>query len=59
MYQFVCDHLVPGCDYRAKRASEEETHEVAKDHLHERHQVEYIDDEAWETIARAVMPIPH
>ena len=59
MYQFVCEHLVPGCEFKAQKVSEEEAHDVAKDHLHERHQVEYVDDNAWEMIARAVMPIPH
>lgn len=59
MFQFVCERLVPGCDYKSKQLTEEESHEIAKDHLHERHQIEYVDDDAWETIARAVMPIPH
>ena len=59
MFEYVCDKLVPGCHYKARAETEEEAHELARDHLHEHHQLEYIDDQAWETIGKAVMPIIH
>lgn len=59
LFQYICEHLVPGCTYKSSALTEEETHDIGKDHLHESHQIEYVDDEAWETIAKAVMPIPH
>jgi predicted small metal-binding protein len=59
MFEFDCDRLIPGCDYKVQAETEEELHELAKDHLHEHHDVEYADDESWLIISRAVIPIIH
>ncbi|KAA3638000.1 MAG: DUF1059 domain-containing protein [Armatimonadetes bacterium] len=59
MYQFVCDHLVPGCTYKSDEADEKKTFEVAREHMRSHHDTIYHDDEAWRIINKAIIPIAH
>ncbi len=45
MYEFVCDHIIPGCTHKETGDTPEAVHEKAIAHLHEHHDMSYIDDE--------------
>lgn len=43
MYEFVCDHIIPGCTHREQGDTPEAVREKAVAHLHEHHDMSYID----------------
>lgn len=45
MYEFVCDRIIPGCTHRERGDTPEAVREKAIAHLHERHGMEYIDED--------------
>ncbi|MFV2001082.1 MAG: DUF1059 domain-containing protein [Acidimicrobiia bacterium] len=59
MYEFVCEHVVPGCTTKIAGETKEQAVEWAKDHVHEHHPMEYIDDETWRKIASEIVVMPH
>ncbi len=57
MFEYVCDKLIPGCEHKFEAVTEEELHDLAKHHLREHHDIEYVDDQSWLMISKAVIPI--
>lgn len=45
MYEFVCDHIIPGCTHKETAETEEAVRELAIKHLHEHDDMGYIDDD--------------
>ena len=43
MFEFVCDHVVPGCTHRETGDTKERAMEKAREHLNEHHGMEYLD----------------
>ena len=50
MYEFVCDHLIPGCTTTERGDTPEAVREKAVEHLHQGHGMEYIDDDMMKRI---------
>lgn len=46
MFEFVCDHIVPGCTHKETGDTPERVREKAVEHLHEHHGMEYLDPAA-------------
>ena len=44
MFEFVCDHIVPGCTTKERGDTPEAVREKALKHLHDHDGFEYIDD---------------
>jgi hypothetical protein len=47
MFEYVCENLIPGCRTRERGETPEAAREKARIHLHEHHDMAYLDD-AWE-----------
>ena len=43
MFEFVCDRILPGCSHKEKGDTPEAVREKAIAHLHEHHDMAYID----------------
>ena len=43
MFEYVCDHIVPGCTIKTQGDTPERAREKAVAHLNEHHGMEYID----------------
>ena len=50
MYEFVCDHIIPGCTVKEQGDTPEAAREKAIAHLHEHHDMSYIDKSVMERI---------
>lgn len=50
MYEFVCERIIPGCTVREKGDTPEALREKAIAHLHEHHDMSYIDKPLLEQI---------
>ena len=50
MYEFVCDHIIPGCTVKERGDTPEAAREKAVEHLHEHHDMSYIDEPLLERI---------
>ena len=50
MYEFVCDHIIPGCTVKEKGETPEATREKAIAHLREHHDMSYLDKSLLERI---------
>jgi predicted small metal-binding protein len=44
MFEFVCDHLVPGCTHQDKDESENELRERAAAHYREHHSLNHFNE---------------
>ncbi len=55
MYEFLCDHVIPGCTHKETGDTPERVREKAIQHLHEGHGMEYIDDDFMKKISAATM----
>lgn len=56
MYEFVCDHMIPGCTHRETGDTPEAVREKAIAHLHENHGMEYIDGGASSRVDEFIVP---
>ena len=43
MYEYVCNHIIPGCTYHERGGSREEVEEQAMKHIAERHPEEDLE----------------
>jgi predicted small metal-binding protein len=59
VYEYLCQHVVQGCTTKISAETREQAVEGAKDHVHEHHPTEYIDDETWLRIATELAVMPH
>lgn len=44
MFEFVCDHLVPGCTHKDHDERQEQLSDRAVSHLKEHHNLDYHDE---------------
>ena len=56
MYEYVCEHIIPGCEHKERADTEARVAEKAREHLHEHHGMEYIDVES--RLPTAIFRIP-
>ena len=52
MYEFVCDHLVPGCTHKDRDEKQQELLDRAVTHLQEHHNLDYHDEPMAESLKR-------
>ena len=50
MFEYVCDRLIPRCSHRDTGETPEAVREKALKHLHEHHDMEYLDGKTSTTI---------
>ncbi len=43
MFEYLCDHLIPGCTHRETGDTPEAVRDKAIEHLHAHHGTEYLD----------------
>lgn len=55
-YQYVCEHVIPGCTTRIEGSTKQEVRERAARHLEEHHGFDFavarVNDEMWQAIVR-------
>lgn len=44
MFEFICDRVIPGCEHKERGDTPERAREKAIEHLHDHHDMSYIDD---------------
>ena len=54
MYEYVCDHIIPGCTHKETGDTPEAVREKAIAHLHEHHDMSYIDEDVSQRIGLAI-----
>jgi predicted small metal-binding protein len=55
MYEFLCDHVIPGCTHKEHGDTPEAAHEKAIKHLHEHHEMDYIDNDFGQRLRDAII----
>ena len=55
-YEYVCDHVVPGCKHRETGDTPEAVREKAIKHLHEHHGMEYLDGDSGSAQSLGIVP---
>ena len=55
MFEYFCDHVIPGCTFKDHGDTHEAAREKAIQHLHEGHGMEYIDDDMMERVNAAIL----
>jgi predicted small metal-binding protein len=55
VYEFVCDKIIPGCTYKETGDTPEAAREKAIAHLHEHHDMDYIDNPQTPDLSVAVI----
>lgn len=50
MFEFVCDHIIPGCSHTDRADTAEKVLTQARDHLRDHHGMEYIDEPLLERV---------
>jgi predicted small metal-binding protein len=50
VFEFICDHIVPGCTHKETGDTPEAAREKARAHLHKHHDMSYIDEPLMERI---------
>jgi predicted small metal-binding protein len=55
VFEFVCEHIVPGCPATERGDTPEAAREKALRHLHEHHDMSYIDDDLSKRIGEAIV----
>ncbi len=59
MFEFICEHIFPGCTHRDKDSSEDELIHRAEIHLREHHNLDRHDDRIGEALKHTGMPFIH
>ena len=59
MYQFVCDHVIPGCTAKETGDTQDEVRTKAARHLHEHHLLDDVDKGFDERINSAIFLLEH
>jgi predicted RNase H-like HicB family nuclease len=57
MFEFVCEHIIPGCTAKETGDTVEECREKAQSHLHKHHDIQHSDSGPWEKIDLAIATI--
>jgi len=56
MYEYVCEHIIPGCEFKVQGDTEARVAEKAREHLHEHHGMDYIDVDS--KVTNAIFRLP-
>jgi predicted small metal-binding protein len=56
MFEYLCDHFIPGCPHTETGDTPEATREKALKHLHDDHGMEYLDEDAMARLNLAIVP---
>jgi predicted small metal-binding protein len=57
MFEYICDHVVPGCPHKETGDTREAVREKALEHLHSHDGMEYIDDDVLSSVDGAIVEI--
>ncbi len=57
MFEFICDRVIPGCEHKETGDTAERVHEKAIAHLHEHHDLSYIDEPTQARVSRAIIHV--
>lgn len=55
MFEYICDHVIPGCTHQERGDTKEAVREKALKHLHEHHNLDYLDEDMLERVDFAIM----
>lgn len=55
MYEYVCDHIIPGCDFKVRAETHEAMKQKAEKHLREHHNMDYLDKDILDRINNAAI----
>ncbi len=53
VYEYVCDHIIPGCDFKARTETHEAMEKEAEKHLREHHNMDYLDKDILQQVNKA------
>ena len=57
MFEFICDRVIPGCTHRETSDTPERAREKAIAHLHEHHDMAYIDEPTLVRVGTAIIHV--
>lgn len=57
MFEYVCDHLIPGCTHRETGDTAEAVRDKAIIHLHEGHDLDRIDNDLSIRLNTVIVPL--
>lgn len=57
MFEYVCEHIVPGCTTKELGDTREAAREKALEHLRRHHDMDYIDGPTSDKITLAIVPL--
>jgi predicted small metal-binding protein len=57
MFEYVCDHVIPGCTTKETGETPEAVREKALEHLEKNHDMAYIDGPTLDKISLAIVPM--
>lgn len=55
MFEYICDHVIPGCTYRERGDTKEAVREKALQHLNEHHNRNYLDEDMLARVDLAIL----
>ena len=55
MFEYVCEHVIPGCTSKERGDTTEAVREKAQAHLHSHHDMEYLDADLWRKVDQAIV----
>ena len=55
MYEFVCDRIIPGCDFKARAETHEKMKAKAVEHMRESHEMTDLDKDVLERLNQAAI----
>ncbi|MEN8114808.1 MAG: DUF1059 domain-containing protein [Actinomycetota bacterium] len=58
MFEYLCDHVIPGCTTKETGDTSEAVKEKAIKHLHEHHDMEYLDEPTIARVDAAIFTVP-
>ena len=59
MFEYLCEHIIPGCRYVDRDESREDLESRANSHLKDRHGMDRDDDRVGEALRATGMPFIH
>jgi predicted small metal-binding protein len=57
MFEFICSRVIPGCEHKETGDTAERVREKAVAHLHEHHDLAYLDEPTEQRLSQAILPV--
>lgn len=57
MFEYLCEHIIPGCTTRETGDTKDAAREKARAHLREHHDMPHVEAAMWEKIDLAIAAI--